>query len=113
MKKKKNRTLAGITVTPDQIERAENIGINVHTLRNRLLRKIPLEEAITRPLQIRKGSKRQDAMEVIEIKRIVGRIKYLNEHEEFPYPIPKPMRERMRQLDIDVEDIDPVVVVDL
>lgn len=82
-------------------------------MRNRLLRKIPLEEAITRPLQIRKGSKRKDAMEVIEIKRIVGRIKYLNEHEEFPYPIPKPMRERMRQLDIDVEDIDPVVVVDL
>lgn len=106
-----NRKIGGVTVTPRHIQIAEQNGIGFKALSKRLQAGKPLAEAITRPLRPVPPSKRKDMFNAKEIEQIVGRIKYLNEHEaEFPFPIPKPIRVKMEQLNLKLEDIKPVPV---
>lgn len=112
MNETKNRKIAGVIVTPHHIEVAKQNGIGFSALSKRIQYGFPLAEAITTPLQKRpKEGKQKEWFDEKEVRRIVGRIKYINKMgEEFPYPIPKPLQQKMQQLDLTVDEIDMVEI---
>lgn len=114
MRKKDYRTIYGNQVTHEEIAAAAEIGISFKTLSQRLKYGWTVEDALTRPVDGRKGKKsgsREKYIDKMELKGIIGRIKYLNAHApDFPYTIPKPLLTKAKRLGINFEEIEPIKV---
>lgn len=114
MRKKDHRIIYGNKVTREQIASAAELGISFKTLSQRLKYGWTVEDALTRPVDKNKGKKsgsQEKHIDKVELKGIIGRIKYLNAHApDFPYTIPKPLLTKAELLGINFEEIEPIKV---
>lgn len=93
--------IKGQLITPDDIAFAESFGVCQKTLRSRLQRDMPLDEALTTPV---KNNRHRHDISKKELIQILGRLKYLK------WTYPKGLLNLANELNIDVDEIEPLAV---
>lgn len=103
-------TVKGHIVTFEQRRMAEDAGLSWDAVQTRIMRGMPVEQAISEPMKSDRNASDVDELTPEEIEMIIGRMKYMNmtEAKDNPFQPTVPMMKKMEQHGIHVDDIKAV-----
>lgn len=103
-------TVKGHIVTFEQRRMAEDAGLSWDAVQTRIMRGMPVEQAISEPMKSDRSTSDVDELTPGEIEMIIGRMKYMNmtEAKDNPFQPTVPMMKKMEQHGIHVDDIKAV-----
>lgn len=103
-------TVKGHIVTFEQRRMAEDAGLSWDAVQTRIMRGMPVEQAISEPMKSDRSASDVDELTPEEIEMIIGRMKYMNmtEAKDNPFQPTVPMMKKMKQHGIHVDDIKAV-----